>query len=496
MVIGLDSLIVTLALPSIQKDLNTSIGQLQWTVDAYNLLLGGLLLFSGGLSDRFGRKLLLALGLLVFLASSLGAAFAGSVGELIAARGAMGVGGAMMMPPTLAIIKDVFPLEEQKRAIFIWSAVAGLGTPLGPLVGGLLLDHFWWGSVFLINVPVVALVLLGSLALIPESRADDHPGLDGFGAVLSVAGLATLVYGFIAASHYGWGDVRCFGFLILGVVVLTGYLIWERRTTSAMLSPNLFRNRAFGGPAAIIVFQSFAVAGSMFVLTQYLQFLLHYQPFQAGIRMLPILAMMLAAPLIKILSKAGGLKLTLTIGLLVISAASLLMSTGNAHNEIRVLIALGMIGLGLGLTMPTSVTAILAAAPSRQSGAGSAIVDTSVRLGAAFGVAVVGSVLATAYRSAMPVISGLSATDQHTARDSIGEAAAVAARAGGSLGARVIDSANQAYTHALSSATVISAVVVFVGAIVAAVILPGRPPAAELPAAVAVDQASEGSAVV
>jgi EmrB/QacA subfamily drug resistance transporter len=453
LVIGLDSLIITLALPSIQTDLKAGVGQLQWTVDAYTLLFGSLVMFAGGLADRFGRKLILMVGLGLFLIASLGAATAGDIDTLIAWRACMGTGGAMIMPSTLAIIKQVFPPEEQRRAVFIWSAIGALGTPLGPIVGGIMLDHFWWGSVFWINIPTIGVILAAGAVLIPESRHEGHPGLDVPGAALSVAGFGLLTYGLIEAPSRGWLSPLTLFTLALSLVLLAGFASWERQATHPMLRIELFRDPRFGLPAIVILFQWFTMGGTMFVITQYLQYARGHSPLQAGLRMLAILGMMLAAPLMKFSGRLG-LRLNLAAGLLVTAAAELVIATSAVQTEPQVLIGLGLLGVGLGLNMPTAANSILAATPEHQSGAGSAVIDSAARVGGALGVALIGSVLTTTYRKFLQLPPGVPAIARNTAHDSIGGAQAVAHHLG-NAGTQLLVAADRAFGHAMTSATVV-----------------------------------------
>lgn len=269
-VIGLDVLIIAVALPEVQTSLSATADELLWTVNAYTVAFGGLLLLSGTLADRFGRRRLLLLGLLAFLVFSVGAAYATSAVMLIACRAGMGVGSTLIMPTTLAIIKHVFPAEERSRAIAIWSAAAGIGVPFGPVVGGFLLDHFWWGSVFLVNVPVAGLALIAGAAVVPESRDEQRRSLDVVGATLSVGGLVALVFGLIQGPDYGWADARTLALLAGGLALLAAFAVWEGRTSSPMIDRRLFRDPRFGGPAAAIVCVAFALFGSLFLVTRQL----------------------------------------------------------------------------------------------------------------------------------------------------------------------------------------------------------------------------------
>ncbi|MBP2327558.1 EmrB/QacA subfamily drug resistance transporter [Kibdelosporangium banguiense] len=472
--IGLDNLILNLALPKIQTGLGSTSTELQWIIDSYTLAFGGLLLLCGTLADRFGRKRLLLVGLLLFMGFSVGAAFADDSTTLIVMRAAMGVGAAMIMPATLSIIKNVFPPEEQAKAIGIWAATAALGVPLGPVVSGLLLEHFWWGSVFLINVPVVIVALVAGLWLIPESRNEKHPGLDLLGVLLSVLGLVALVYGLVEASRNGWSDPVIIGSLGGGTLLLVSFVLWERRAPHPMLQPELFRDARFSGAAAAITALSFGMFGVLFVLTQYLQFVLSYEPLAAGLRLLPIATVIAAAPLSPKLVERIGLRWVVAAGLVLITGSLALTAGAGIESETRVLTSLALFGLGLGLGMPAAADAMLAAAPSGQAGAGSAVTDAAMQVGGALGIAVVGSVLTTSYRDALPRLDGLPGPAAEAVGDSIGAATAVAPSIGGDQGRALIESAREAFVEGFGDALLLGAAVTAVGVLVALVVLPGR----------------------
>ncbi|WP_306215801.1 MFS transporter [Actinoplanes sp. RD1] len=464
--IGLDTLVIQLALPSVQRELDTTATQLQWVVDAYTLTFGGLLLFAGGLSDRFGRKRVLTIGLLSFLVFTLGAAFAPSGEALVALRAAMGVSAALIMPATLAIIKDVFPAQEQGKAIGIWSGAAAIGVPLGPAVSGLLLDHYWWGSIFLINVPVVAIAVIVGLFLIPESRNPSHPGLDLLGAALSVTGLVAIVYGIVEAPRHGWDSPATLGALGAGVVLLALFVWWERRTSKPMLSVGLFRNVRYGGGALTITLVAFGLFSALFLLTQYLQFVLALDPMQAGIRMLAVGTMMLGAPLSPVLVERIGLKLTAAAGMLLCTVAAVMLAGLTVDAQAQALWGLAVLGLGVGIALPAGTDAVMVSAPAHQAGAGSAVADAAMQIGGTLGIAITGSVATTLYRDDLGTVPGAD-----IARDSIGAAAAAAAQLGGDGARALLDAANRAFAASLDAAY-ISAGVAIAGALIALLILP------------------------
>jgi EmrB/QacA subfamily drug resistance transporter len=470
--IGLDAMIIAMALPRIQAGTGASAGQLQWTVDAYTLSFAGLLPLGGGLADRFGRKRMLLSGLLTFLAGSVGAALATEAGTLIACRAVMGAGSALVMPTTLAIIKHVFPPQEQSKAIGIWSAAAGLGIPLGPVIGGLLLDRFWWGSIFLVNVPIVALLLVSVLALVPESRDMRHLGLDMAGAILAVAGLTAVVYGVIEAPSRGWSGAATVMSLAAGVLLLAGFVAWESHTPRPMIPGALLSSRRVAGPAAALVCLTFVMYGALFILTQYLQFALGLGPLQAGMRLLASCTVVISAPVAPRIAERVGLRPVVTAGLALTTVAAFLLSGARLTSDATVIWALAVLGIGIGLAIPPSADSILAASPAGQAGAGSAVTDIAMQVGGSLGVAVMGTVLADAYSSKLPSIGGIPVAGEQTAKNSIGGAVAVASRAG-AAGRDLLVSADHAFISGLSDAMLAGAAVSALGVVVAAILLPG-----------------------
>ena len=298
LVIGLDNTILNVAIPTLVRDLGASNSQLQWIVDAYTLVFACLLLTAGSLSDKYGRRSALALGLVIFGFGSMASAFAGSATTLIFTRALMGVGGALIMPSTLSILTNVFPAEERGRAIGIWAGVSGLGIGIGPVVGGWLLTHFWWGSVFLVNVPVVIFALIAGRLIIPNSKDPSAPRLDPVGAVLSIVGLFALVYGIIEAPSNGWTDPMILVSFTVAAIVLASFVVWERRSDHPMLNLEFFKNPRFTAANISITLVFFALFGSLFFLTQYLQFVLGYSALQAGYRVAPIaLVLIVVSPI-------------------------------------------------------------------------------------------------------------------------------------------------------------------------------------------------------
>jgi EmrB/QacA subfamily drug resistance transporter len=472
LVIGLDSLIIEMAIPSIQKQLGASVTDMQWTVDAYSISFGGLLLLAGGLADRFGRKLTLLLGLALFLGFSILAATSSNAGALIGFRVGMGVGASLIMPSTLSIIKYVFPPEEQARAVGIWSSAAGIGIPLGPVLGGLLLEYFWWGSIFMINIVIVGVALVSAALLIPESSVKGHPGLDVVGAGISIVGLAALIYGLIDAPNYGWGNARIIGLLIGGVAVLALFVAWELRSKRPMLPIQLFKNRRFSGAAVALVCQAFGLYGILFVLTQYFQFVRLYSPLLTGACILAICALIITSILSERVAAAIGVRYTIAAGLVIIAAGAILLSVVDASSLANMVLGLGIMGLGIGLSIAPSVDSILASAPPEKAGAASAVNDTGLQLGGAIGVAIMGSILTTSYRNSLPGFPGVSSAVQTAVHNSIGSAVSVTANLGGTTRESILRAADHAFGNGLNGAALSAAVAALLGVVLAIVIIP------------------------
>jgi EmrB/QacA subfamily drug resistance transporter len=475
MVLAMDNTILNVALPTLARDLGATGSQLQWMVDAYILVFAGLLLTMGALGDRFGRKLALNVGLLVFVAASAASALAGSPKVLIAARAAMGIGAALIMPATLSIITNIFPPTERGRAIGIWAGVAGLGVVLGPVIGGWLLEGFWWGSVFLVNLPVVALAIVAGWPLVPNSRDPGATPLDPIGAALSVAALVVLVYGIIQAPQDGWTDPVILAAFGVAAVLAVTFGWWERRSQHPMLPMEFFRNPRFSVASGAIAMAFFALFGSVFLLTQHLQFVLGYTPLQAGVRILPIAALAVAAPLAARLAERIGTKLVVVAGLLVVAGALWLLSTvqlGDGYG--RVAATLALLGCGMGLTMAPATESIMGSLPLAKAGVGSAMNDTTRQVGGALGVAVLGSILASSYGAAIqPTLRSMPPQVAQAAGDSIGAAATIAARLG-PPGRGLLDAARPAFVQGLGDAVQVGAGVAALAALLVLLFLPAR----------------------
>jgi EmrB/QacA subfamily drug resistance transporter len=475
-IIGMDNTILNVALPTLSRDLGASASQLQWMVDAYVLVFAGLLLTMGALGDRFGRKKALNIGLVVFGLGSVASAFSGSASLLIGTRALMGAGGALIMPSTLSIITNIFPTHERGRAIGIWAGVSGVGIILGPVAGGWLLEHFWWGSVFLVNVPIIGTALIYGWRVIPDSRDPAATPLDPIGAILSIGGLVALVYGIIEAPTNGWASASTLIALVLAAVLLGIFILWELRSEHPMLQMQFFENPRFSAASASIMLVFFALFGTVFLNAQYLQFVLGYSPLEAGVRVMPVATLIFAAPISARLAERFGSKIVVALGLAVVAASLGLLSTVTAVSSYGLIAAsLAILGAGMGFTMTPATESIMGSLPLAKAGVGSAMNDTTRQVGGALGVAVLGSILASSYASSMASAAhGLPPTSASAVTDSIGGAADVAAQVGGSSGAAILHAAHAAFANGMGDALVVAAFVAFAGALVALFFLPAR----------------------
>jgi EmrB/QacA subfamily drug resistance transporter len=492
LVIGLDNTILNVALPTLVRDLHATDSQLQWIVDAYVLVFAGLLLTAGSLSDRFGRRSALGIGLLIFGAGSVASAFATSASVLIGTRALMGIGGALIMPSTLSILTNVFPPRERGRAIGIWAGVAGLGIGLGPVVGGLLLGRFWWGSVFLVNVPVVIFAFVAGRLIVPNSKDPSAPRVDPVGVGLSITGLVTLVYSIIEAPAHGWTSGSELVGFALAVVLLGTFVWWELRSDHPMLNVRFFENPRFTAANLSITLVFFALFGSLFFLTQYLQFILGYTPLQAGLRTAPIaLVMIVVAPITGMLVHRLGNKVLVVAGMSIVGIGLFLMSRLTPDSGYgNVLPSLLVLAGGMSLAMTPATESVMGSLPREKAGVGSAMNDTTRQVGGALGVAVLGSVFTSAYTSALGgVLSALPARIAEKVTSSVGAALGVAQSIGGTAGRGLASAAVDSFIHAMSRALVIGAFVAILGAAISLIWLPNRaePDAEELRRIAALD---------
>ncbi|MEA2717059.1 MAG: hypothetical protein QOI99_1376 [Actinomycetota bacterium] len=467
--------VLNIALPTLIREIHATSTQLQWIVDVYGLVFAGLLLTGGALGDRFGRKGALTVGLVIFATGSIVAALGHSAGQLIVTRGIMGVGAALVMPATLSILITVFPPHERARAIAVWAGLAGAGAAIGPIAGGWLLENFWWGSVFLVNIPVIAIALVGGHFLVPTSRDPRQPPLDLVGAGLSIVALASLLYAIIEAPTYGWAGTPTLAMAGVGVVFGLLFAAWELRTTDPMLDLRFFENPRFSSAAAAIVLVFFALFGTFFLLTQYLQLVRGYSALQAGIHTLPApLTIMVMAPMSSKLVERFGTRTVVATGLTVVAAGLGLASMLGTDTPYLLLAAsLVVLATGMATTMAPATTSIMTSLPMGKAGVGSAVNDTTRELGGALGVAVLGSLVASHYASAIGKVPGFAGAPGQVARRSLGAALQVAAGAG-ERGPALAAAAKSAFVDAMGLAFVVAASVALFAAAMIARFMPAR----------------------
>jgi EmrB/QacA subfamily drug resistance transporter len=476
-----DNTIVNVAIPTLNRDLGASTTQLQWIVDAYTLVFSALLLTMGHVGDRFGRRRALQLGLLLFAITSGLAAFATTSGQLIGARALMGIGAALIFPATLAILVNIFTdPKERAAAIGIWTAMVGVAVAIGPITGGLLLEHFWWGSIFMVNIPVAIIAIALGAFLLPESRDTGVGPFDFRGLVLSAAGVGLIIWAIIEGPSWGWTSPGILAALAGGLVILAVFALVERRLVHPMLDVNLFRNARFTAASLSITTAFFALFGFIFLITQFLQLIQGYTPLQAGIRTLPFaVATGVMSPIAIVLMNRFGSKVIVTIGLGVMALGFVLASLIKVDTPYFGLVIMSMVTIaaGLGLATSPATESIMGALPPEQAGAGAAVNDTTREFGGTLGVAVVGSVFLSVYGSkAVDAYRslGLPAQYESTVRESMGGGLAVAAQVPGDVGTQLADLIRHAFIDGLSRGSLVSAGVVLVGAIAAWIFLPAR----------------------
>ncbi|MDQ6696085.1 MAG: DHA2 family efflux MFS transporter permease subunit [Actinomycetota bacterium] len=484
-VVVMDGTIVNVALPSLVTELGATTRQLQWIVDAYLLVFTGLLLAAGSFGDRWGRRRALIGGLTAFVLTSVLAGSVHSPGALIASRALMGIGAALIYPATLAVLTNTFAdAKERAAAIGIWSAMSGMAVAGGPILGGWLLEHFWWGSVFYVNVPLIALAILGVVVVVPESKDRATPPLDYVGLGLSIVAITTVVFTIIQAPEWGWLSANTALGALGGVLLLAAFVRWELRVTHPMLPVRIFRNLRFSAASASITSAFFALFGFIFLITQYFQLVRGYSPLQAGVRTVPVaVSIALASVLSPKLVERIGTKKVVSAGLASMSIGFLWVSTASAVTPyLEIVGQMIFLGIGLGMTTAPATESIMGSLSADKAGVGSAVNDTTRELGGTLGVAVIGSVFSSIYISSLrsgAVFSRLPEAARHPTEDSVGAARIVAQHLPASVAPAYLHEVTNAFLSGLGLACLVTAGVAAAGSVVAARFLPARAPEAK-----------------
>jgi EmrB/QacA subfamily drug resistance transporter len=474
--LGFDMTILNVALPTMAADLGATTGQQQWLADSYVVVFAALMLPAGLLGDRFGRRLMLIAGLGVFLAGSLMGALAGDVNAVIAARAVMGVGAALVTPLALSVLPSLFGPEERTKAVSIISTASALGLPLGPIIGGTLLNHFWWGSVFLINVPMAAIGIAACVLLLPETRDPASPRVDTVSTACTALGLGALVYAIIEAPDRGWGDPLVVALFVMSAVLITALVLRERRMERPMLDMTLLAHRGFLLNTIAATLVMFVLSGLLFVLPQYLQAVRGNDALGTGIRLLPMIGgLTVAAKGAPAAAQRFGARATVSAGLVVLAFAGFLGSRttpGSGYGFTA--LWLSITGLGFGFALVPSMSGALATLPGDRAGSGSGLLMTLRQVGGAIGIALLGSLLSSAFRDRLDV-TGLPAGAADTAGDSVVAAHIIADRAHST---HLAASANSAYVHGMGLVLIVCGIAALVSALLAAAFLPNTPAAA------------------
>ncbi len=472
-IIGNTSLNV--ALPTLARELDASTSSLQWMVDSYALIFAGMLFTAGTLGDRFGRKGALQFGLVLFLAGALFASMSDTSGQVIAARAIMGLAAAFVMPSTLSILTNVFPAHERTQAIAIWAGVSGAGAAIGPIASGWLLEHFWWGSVFLVNLPVIGIALVSGAMLVPRSKdPGDHP-IDVPGAALSIVALSSLVYGIIEGPHNGWTSTATLGAFALSAVAIAMFVWRESSTIHPMLDLKLFRDRRFSVASGGMIMTFFAMFGTFFLMAQYLQLVLGYSPLESGLLQLPVAFIIMGvAPQVPRFVRRYGSAVVVPVGLTSVATGLALLTRLQVDSSLaNFFVAMVPLATGMAISMTPLTSLIMSSVPLGRAGVGSAMNDTTRELGGALGVAVLGSIVTSQYASGISSdIAGLPEQVRGAAESGLTGALQVGAQIGGDQGAALIGAARQAFVDGLGTAALVGSLVVLSAAIAARLLLP------------------------
>jgi EmrB/QacA subfamily drug resistance transporter len=475
--VGLDGTVLSVAIPTLANALHATESDLQWFSSGYLLVLAAAMLPAGLLGDRYGRKRVMLTSLALFGAGSVACAYASSAGAFIAARVVLGVAGAGVIVMALSALTVLFTPEERPRAVSVWAAANFLSLPVGPILGGWLLTHYWWGWVFLMNVPVAVVGLLAGFALVPESRSPERPGLDPVGVVSSSLGLVAVTYGVIEAGQNGWTDATALAPIFAGVVVLVGFFLWERRLTllpggQPLIDLGLFRSAPFTWGVILMATAGLAMIGVLFTLPQFSQGVLGTDAMGSGLRLLPLIGGLVlgAVPAARI----GGLlgpKVAIAAGFTVLAIGSLIGATTSVDSGTGfVAIWTAVVGFGMGVVFATAASAALSELPAERSGVGSAVMQALQKVGGPFGAAIMGSVLSTAYQADLH-LTGLPPAAATAVKASVFGGLAVAHRLGS---AALLDSVRAAFVHGMDASLVVSAGIAVVGILLALAFMPLR----------------------
>lgn len=477
LVVVIDVTVLHIAVPAMSEELKPSAVGLLWIIDVYPLVVAPLLIASGALGDRIGRKRVLLIGLVIFGAASALAAFAPTPAVLIGARAIMGVGGALILPSTMAIIRNVFEDRDERRtAVGIWSATLAGGAAIGPLVGGFLVEHLWWGAVFLINVPVVLIVILVGMKLLRESRAAEPPPWDSVGVLMSILGILALAFGFKEGARHGFGEPVVIVVLAGSLALLATFVRRQLTRPEPLLDVRLFADRTFAVSVGCVLLSMFGLVGLELFFAQYLQLVLGLDPFAASIRLLPLMLASLAGGLLAApILRRVGTRATISGGLLLSTLALVPMLALGVEDEYLLLaVPFAALGLGLEVALVAANDVIISAAPADRAGNAAAIEETAYELGGGLGVAVLGSILASVYISSLGAVPGVGASGMDAARESLGGAVDVAASLPAAVATALITEARDAFVSGLHLVLIVSIVILAASALLAAFVLRSR----------------------
>ena len=455
MIVIIGNTALNVALPTLARELHAPISRLQWMVDAYSLVFAGMLFTAGTIGDRFGRKGALQVGLTVFLLGTLTAATASTSGQVIVARAVMGLAAAFVMPSTLSILTNVFPAAERPKAIAIWAGISGGGAAIGPVTSGFLLEHFWWGAVFLVNVPMVLIALVSGAFLVPSSKDPDEQPLDIPGALLSIIALGTLVYGIIEGPGHGWASTQTLATFAVSAVAIVLFILRELNTPYPMLDLRYFRDRRFSVASVGMMLTFFAMFGSFFLVAQYFQLVLGYSPLESGLLQLPMAVVMMSiAPQVPKLVARFGVSRVVPVGLGFTAVGLFMFSTlGTGSSVWQVYLAILPMGMGMATTMTPLTTLIMTSVPLGRAGVGSAMNDTTRELGGALGVAVLGTLVSTKFLNIMgPKVAFLPDSARSVASSGLPGALQVARKIGGPAGDALASAAKSAFVEGIGVA--------------------------------------------